>query len=182
MDLLIWMFPKIGVPQNGWFIMKNPIKMDDLGVPLFSETSIQTVFNSLLQVPQALLGMAWNGPTSFGLCRNCRTGFSWPSPKVTRIVWILKSVGFYYQRQSLNLLGMMMTCLVPCKNSLRALSYLVSESAKKKPEDPEARSWTFWNFGFPTQKTFLKVLCFNSEEIFIFWNKNHGWIHIHPWP
>ena len=28
----IWLFPKIGVPQNGWFIM------DDLGVPLFSES------------------------------------------------------------------------------------------------------------------------------------------------
>ena len=30
-----WVFPKIGVPQNGWFIMEHPIKMDELGVPLF---------------------------------------------------------------------------------------------------------------------------------------------------
>ena len=33
-----WVFPKIGVPQNGWFIVEHPIKMDDLGVPLFLET------------------------------------------------------------------------------------------------------------------------------------------------
>ena len=33
-----WGFPKIVVPQNGWFIREKPIKMDDLGVPLFLET------------------------------------------------------------------------------------------------------------------------------------------------
>ena len=27
----MWVFPKIGVPQNWWFIMEIPIKMDDLG-------------------------------------------------------------------------------------------------------------------------------------------------------
>ena len=36
----IRVFPKIGVPQNAWFIMENPIKMDDLGVPSFKETSM----------------------------------------------------------------------------------------------------------------------------------------------
>ena len=44
----IWEFPKIGVPQNRWFIMENSIKMDDLGVPLFPETpiSVSTRFPS----------------------------------------------------------------------------------------------------------------------------------------
>ena len=43
-SLLIWVFPKIGVSMGipKWMvkIMENPIKMDDLGVPLFLETSI----------------------------------------------------------------------------------------------------------------------------------------------
>ena len=39
---LIWVFPKIGGKPPKWMvkIMENPIRMDELGVPLFLETSI----------------------------------------------------------------------------------------------------------------------------------------------
>ena len=33
-----WGFPKMRVPQNGWFIVEIPIKMDDFGGPPFMET------------------------------------------------------------------------------------------------------------------------------------------------
>ena len=36
--LSTWGFPKRGVPQNWWFIVGHPTKMDDLRVPLFMET------------------------------------------------------------------------------------------------------------------------------------------------
>ena len=43
-----WVFPKIGVPQNGWFILENPIKMGDLGVPLFLETPLWVIFYTIV--------------------------------------------------------------------------------------------------------------------------------------
>ena len=34
-QLYIWVVPKIGVPQNGWLIRENPIRIDDLGYHYF---------------------------------------------------------------------------------------------------------------------------------------------------
>ena len=45
-----WVFPKIKVPQNGWFMMETHIEMDDLGVPIiFGNTQISnpSVFDGL---------------------------------------------------------------------------------------------------------------------------------------
>ncbi len=49
----IWVFPKIGISQNGWFTIEIPIKIDDLGVPLFLKKhpyTSQTSPHKLLKV------------------------------------------------------------------------------------------------------------------------------------
>ncbi len=49
--MYIWVFPEIGVPQNGWFIMEHPIKMDDLGTPIFGNIHMIFIQGSLQNIP-----------------------------------------------------------------------------------------------------------------------------------
>ena len=60
----IWVFPKIGGKPPKWMvkIMENPIKMDDLGVPPFSETSIS------IKIERNLNNQGWLSSNTMLLC------------------------------------------------------------------------------------------------------------------
>ena len=54
--ITIWVFPKIGIPQNGWFIMENFTKMGWFGgTPIFGTTHIPIPFTGWVVVSNIFL-------------------------------------------------------------------------------------------------------------------------------
>ena len=54
-----WVFPNIGVPDNGWFIVEHPIKVDDLGIPLCLE--IPSFFLNTVDGSEIPFPTTWDG-------------------------------------------------------------------------------------------------------------------------
>ncbi len=76
----IWVFLRIGVSQNGWFIMvPNPIKMDDLGgPPLFLEAPIWRCTRGFISVALEW----WNWMVEVDLYYEVHILVQWPPANI----------------------------------------------------------------------------------------------------
>ena len=94
-----WVFPKIGVkPQNRWFMMENLVKMDDLGVPLFSETSTCGLFSVRFRASNHSRHGASGGPS----CNLQFRDIYMSNSRINQLLWVSQNIDIETERVSEN--------------------------------------------------------------------------------
>ena len=98
---LIWGFPTMGVPQNGWFLRENHIQMDDFFGPPFQESSSELSQFGAIEVKypgRQNASRRWCTPWSMPR-EHHQHSYSWPSTPH----WL--PAAFYSFHQSLKKVG-----------------------------------------------------------------------------
>ena len=104
-DRCIWMFPKTGGKPPKWMVktMENPIKMDNLVVPLFLETPI---WRSKVKIygqkgESSCLGFLWKWSAAVWVCFGSGSGF-FSFEKKTKKGHETRNKQFFAKREPLN--------------------------------------------------------------------------------
>jgi hypothetical protein len=84
----------MGVPQNGWFILENPVEMDDLGTPTIGTAHL--IFHGLLDA-SVHCGETADGLDSGQVDEGSLSGgFRWRVRGT--VMWVCLKMGYTSQR------------------------------------------------------------------------------------